>query len=67
MECVLLLLTGCDSRLELWRFGPGASKMSAGGLSAAAGLAERDMSIGDDFGRSASSSSREFSSRREGV
>lgn len=60
-------LTGCDNRLAEWRFGPAVSKMSAGGLSVAAGLAEREMSIGDDLGRSESSSRRELPARKGGV
>lgn len=41
--------------------------MSAGGFKAEAGLAERDISIGDGFGRSVTSSKRGFSNLRGGV
>lgn len=49
--------------------GPGASGRSSAGFNADAGLAEREISMGDDFGRSDTSSMRaeELSGSRGGV
>ena len=56
-------LTGCANRLDNKLEGAGASCISAAGFNADEGLAERDMSIGDDLGLSETSSIRGLSKR----